>query len=180
MVRERVLIGGDLDDLGRLPLGERTEREGETAQIVVAHRRPRRRRIGVGDQKDVPQRAGRPRQTDEQVGARLVHELDVLDGQHRRGAAERVDEKAQRDVGELVAQEALVQAARLRGRRQVEPEQDAEQRHPGNELRVDAGDDLAEAALGRVRIGLRVEAERCPHRRAHRVVRRRGFVLLAA
>ena len=127
---KRMVVGGDLDDLGRLPIGERTERERETAQLVIARGGPGRRRIGVGDDEDIPERAGRPRQTDEQVGARLVHELDVLDGQHRRGAAEGVDEEAQRDVGERVTQEALVEAARLRGRRQVETEQDAEQRHP--------------------------------------------------
>ena len=85
--RQRVLVGRDLDDLGRLPIGERPQRECEAAQIVVVHRSPRGRRIGVCDEEDIPQRAGRPRQANEQIGARLVHELDVLDGQHRRRAA---------------------------------------------------------------------------------------------
>ena len=38
--RKWVLVGGDLDDLGRLPLGERPQREREAAQVVVAHRSP--------------------------------------------------------------------------------------------------------------------------------------------
>ena len=40
--------------------------------------------------------------------------------------------------------------------------------------------DLAQAALGRIRIRSRLEAERRAHRRAHREVRRRRLVLLAA
>ena len=131
------------------------------------------------DDEDVPQRAGRPREAHEEVGARLVHELNVFDGQHRRGAAKRVDQETERDVGERVAQEALVDAARLGCRRQVEPEQDAEQRHPRNELLVDPGDDLAQAQLGGIRIRSRLEPQRRPHRGAQGEIRRRCFVLLA-
>ena len=95
------------------------------------------------------------------------------------GAAEGVEEKAERDVCQRVAQEALVQAARLGRRRQVEPEQNAEQGHPRHELRVDPGDHLAQTTLGGIRIRTRFELQRRPHRGTQGEIRSRCFVLLA-
>ena len=49
----------------------------------------------------------------------------------------------------------------------------------GTSSGVDAGDDLAQAALGGSASSCAVERQRRPHRRPQRVVRRRGLVLLA-
>src|SRR5262249_17107277 len=86
---------------------------------------------------------------------------------------------APRNVGEDLTKEALVDRLRLGRRRQVEAEQDAEQRHPGNELLVCVGDSGAQSALRVRRSAARLEAEELEEESAYRVVRSRGLVLLA-
>ncbi len=53
-------------------------------RLLVAGGSPGGGRVGVCDDKDEPERARRPRQAEQQIGARLVHEVTVLDREHRR------------------------------------------------------------------------------------------------
>ena len=163
-----------------MPFGERQKREREAADVVVVRRSPRRRRVGVRDEQSLAKRPACPRKTAQQVGARLVHEVHVFDHEHRRRACQRRDEEAHRDVGQRLAQEALIEASRLGRAGKIEAEQDAEQRHPRNERRVDARRDLAQTTLHFAGVRLRPEPERSEHRRPERVVRGRRLVLLAA
>ena len=156
---------------------QQAERQAPQAR---RRRRPAVARARVGDEEHLPQARAGAREAQQQVGARLVHEVDVLDDEHGRRARERRDEEAHRHVGEPLAQEALVEAARLRRGRQVEPEQDAEQRDPRHE----ASDRRARRPRGG---GARPRRSRPPasspstgaHRCAQREVRRRRLVLLA-
>ena len=74
---------------------------------------------------------GKPLQ---QIGARLVEEVDVFDDEQQRAVGKHGREEARRHVDEHVAQETSVELACLLRRRQIETEEDAEQRYPGLEL----------------------------------------------
>ena len=168
---ERLLVGRDLDDLGGVALGERQQVEGEEAQLVVLDVRPHARRLRARHDECVRQRLPRLRDAAQEIGARVVHELRVLDHEGERLGREPGREEPARDVGEGLAEEALVDRLRLGSRRQVEAERDAEQRHPRDELRIGFCDGGTQGAL---RVGRRVvgrDADELAQETAHGVVR---------
>ncbi len=154
---QRLLVGGELDQLGGVVRGERQERAGEAALaflLLVVHQ-PDRRVACLVDEQRVRHRAGGAGEPAQQVGARVVHELSVLDYERHRRRLEGGDEEPQRRLRQHLVQEALVDRGRLRRRRQVEPEQDPEQRDPGDEPGIGPLDHLPQPAFRCVRIGCR-------------------------
>ena len=144
---ERLPVGRDCDDLGGL-LGRRAARDKPKTRACRRPGQPRWRpdRSGsrAGHAAERPERERRRRRSALASSRKWASSTINTNG----GVAEHGREKARRHVGEHVAQEARVETARLLRRRQIETEEDPEQRHPRNELRIDARGNLAQARSG--------------------------------
>jgi hypothetical protein len=92
----------------------------------------------VGHDEPVPLEATRTDESAQEIRARLVHELRVLDDEHGRAVREQRVEEVDKQGRQRLAEEASVEPRRLGGRREVEAEQDPEQREPRLERRVGA------------------------------------------
>ncbi len=77
------------------------------------------------------------RQTEQQIARRVVGVVGVLDDHDDRLVDEVAHEEPDGDLRQAFAQEPLLEGGGLGRVLQVEPEQDAEQRHPRVERRVE-------------------------------------------
>ena len=177
-----LLLGGEFRRSRPRAVGSGSRQIDEAAQVARRPWRPARARgPRVGDEEHLSPARRRPARAGSGGRRRLVHEVGVLDDEHRRGprasaTRKRIATSASRSRRKRSSRVAV---SGVCGK--VEAEQDAEQRHPRHE-RPDrrARRTSRSRRLDLVGVGRRVEPERRAHRRAHREVRRRRLVLLAA
>ena len=141
--------------------------EREARQRVVVER-PSRCSPGLAcdDHERVPARGRRARKPAQQVGARVVHELRVLDDEHQRRVRRALATRKRSDhVREHIAQEALVERRRSRASAaRSRPSRIAEQRDPRARAPASASATTSRrrrSARRRVRIA--VEAQHLAH-----------------
>ena len=112
------------------------------------------------------------------VGRGVVHPVRVVEHEHGRVGQRRL-QVAQHDLLDLGPAEALLEPSGRRGLRQRQVQRDAQQRHQRDQLGVAAGHLRREALEHLLRRGTRGQGGHLAQQQPHRVVRRRGLVLLA-
>ena len=86
--RQRVVVGRRACTISAIRCSGRRSSVSESDGTSSSGGSPRRARVRVRDEQELTQAGPRSRQPQQEVFARLVDELDVLDGQHRRRAGE--------------------------------------------------------------------------------------------
>ena len=176
--RSGCVLGRDLDELETRLLCEGLEPDEQAALRLELVRvdEPVRRLVGEDDHRPVP--GARTEQPEDEIAGRLVEVVAVVDREERRTRQHPVQERPG-DFGQSLAQEPLVEGGGLGRRRQVEAEQDAQQRDPGDQRRLDRFDDEPEARDDLAGVRGRIEVQGRSHDRPHREVRGGRFVFLA-
>ena len=156
---ERGVLGQLLDE--EEGCVRRQRREGHLERLDAV-RHPESTFVGASRHDDEPAAlADAPRDAPDQLDGGLVHEVHVVDDDECGIGDEPVEQRLD-GLRDPFRHEALVEGGRLGGRRQVEPEDEAEQRQPRLEPGCDGGDRTAQPPFDLTTGGVRPELQRPP------------------